>query len=334
VIDVSVVVPTYNRRDSLCRLLTALADQTHPAGRFEVLVIDDGSSDGTRGLLQTMRTPYALRALEQAHQGPAEARNLGVSTAQADLVLFLDDDVVPCRELIALHLAAHTAEGPLSVVIGPMSPPADWEPSAWVRWEEEKLQWQYDAMQAGLWSATERQFYTANSSLKRDVFLRAGGFDSSFKRAEDVELGYRLRDLGAHFVFVPAAHVLHYASRSFEAWCRTPYQYGRYDVIMTRDKGHESLPRALHEFSQRHPLNRALSWCVTGRPLLLKTAVTLLQVIARNGAQTHAARLTSQALSAIFNLLYWQGVCDELGGRRNLDRSIAAGRLVVVSQPT
>jgi GT2 family glycosyltransferase len=207
-------------------------------------------------------------------------------------------------------------------------PPHDWARSPWVRWEEEKLQSQYDAMLAGEWAATERQFYTANSSLARQVFLDAGGFDARFKRAEDVELGYRLRNLGARFIFTPSADVLHYASRTFTAWRRTPYQYGRYDVIMSREKGHEALGRALREFRGRHPLNRGMSRAVTGHPRLVDATVTLLGLGVRAGAKVGAQRTTSRALSGIFNLLYWQGVCDEIGGREILWRSVAAGALV------
>ncbi|HEX8968979.1 MAG TPA: glycosyltransferase [Chloroflexota bacterium] len=326
-LDVSVVVPTYNRRASLGRLLRALEEQTYPRDRFEVLVIDDGSDDGTPDYLRSLKTGYSLRILNQPHQGPAEARNLGVASAAAELILFLDDDVVPAVDLIQVHVATHAAEGDGAVVIGPMSPPRDWPRSPWVRWEEEKLQSQYDAMLAGLWSATERQFYTANSSVGRQMFLASGGFDASFKRAEDVELGYRLRNMGARFVFNPAADVLHYAARTFSAWRRTPYQYGRYDVIMSREKGHEALVRALREFNGRHPLNRALSRAVTGRPWLVSGIVRVLCVAVHAGARVGAQRTTSRALSGMFNLLYWQGVCDELGGRKLLWRSVAAGRI-------
>jgi GT2 family glycosyltransferase len=325
--EVSVIVPTYNRRASVERLLRALAKQTYPADRLEVLVIDDGSTDGTPDHLRSLTMPYALRLIEQAHQGPAQARNLGVANAAAPLVLFLDDDVVPSSTLVAVHLATHAAHGTYAVVIGPMSPPPEWARSPWVRWEEEKLQWQYDAMTDGEWEATARQFYTANSSLSRELFVATGGFDPIFKRAEDVELGYRLRNRGVRFVFVPAAEVLHYASRQFSAWCRTPYQYGRYDVIMTRDKGHEALDLALREFGRRHLLNRALSRVVTGRSALVRVCVALLRVAVLASARIGALRTTSRALSGIFNLLYWQGVCDELGGREALHRSVAAGSL-------
>src|SRR5947209_12797417 len=122
-LDVSIVVPTYNRRASLERLLRALDEQTYPFDRFEVIVIDDGSDDGTPEQLQALTTRYQLRVLGQPHQGPAAARNMGVSNAEAPLILFLDDDVVPTRDLIAVHIATHAAGGPTAVVIGPMSPP-------------------------------------------------------------------------------------------------------------------------------------------------------------------------------------------------------------------
>jgi GT2 family glycosyltransferase len=329
-LDVSIVIPTFNRRQQVVKLLDALDCQTYARDRFEVLVIDDGSDDGTPDVLRSLKPTYTLRVLQQAHQGPAEARNLGVQQAAAALVLFLDDDVVPVAHLVAVHVATHRARGRETVVIGPMSPPPDWERSPWVRWEEEKLQSQYEAMLAGQWNATERQFYTANCSLPRELFLAAGGFDSGFKRAEDVELGYRLRDRGARFVFKPEADVLHYASRTFSAWRRTPYQYGRYDVIMSRDKGHEALSRALNEFGGRHALNRALSRALTGRRRLLSGTVAAMVVAVRVATRLGADRTASRALSGIFNLLYWQGVCDELGGREALWRSVEAGKLVPV----
>src|SRR5438034_5872942 len=109
--NISIIVPTYNRRASLERMLHALADQTYPADRFEVLVIDDGSTDGTVDHLGKLTIPYALRVLQQAHGGPAQARNLGVASAAAPLVLFLDDDVVPASDLVATHVATHAREG-------------------------------------------------------------------------------------------------------------------------------------------------------------------------------------------------------------------------------
>jgi GT2 family glycosyltransferase len=252
-----------------------------------------------RRIAKRLAPPYTLRILQQPHTGPAAAPNRGVAQARGSLVLFLDGDVVPRPELIALHIVTHEAE-PDAVVIGPMSSPEDWPRPPWIRWEEDKLQAQYRAMLDGEYACTARQFYTANASLTRARFIEAGGFDCAFKRAEDVELGYRLRDHGARFVIQLRAEVLHYASRSFEVWCRKPYQYGRYDVIMHRAKGHEAFPLATKEFHGRNLLNRLLARLCVGRGLLVRGTVAALGGVARTAHCLGARRLASFALSGIF----------------------------------
>jgi glycosyltransferase involved in cell wall biosynthesis len=321
---VSVIVPTFNRCASLGRLLEALAHQTYPAHQFEVVVVDDGSTDGTAQRLRELAPPYQLSVLTQINQGPAAARNLGVEHARGSLIVFLDDDVVPLPELIAEHVATHDAGGD-PVVLGPMSPPQDWPRPSWIRWEEEHLQEQYHALLTGKYACTPRQFFSANASLSRARFLEAGGFDPAFRRAEDLEFAFRLRDRGASFVFSARADVLHYASRSFESWCSIPYQYGRYEVAMQRDKGHESFRCATTEFHYRHPFIRLLVRGCIGRPKLTRATIGALRgsvhTVERIGARGPAALL----LSGLFNLLYWQGVSDELGGADLVWRSIAAG---------
>ena len=322
----SIVVPSYNRRASLLRLLSALERQTVPLSDFEVVVVDDGSTDGTFSALQELQPGYALRVLQQTNAGPAAARTRGVKEAKAELILFLDDDVVPIQELVERHLASH-ADGDNMVVIGPMQPPSGWARPAWIRWEEEMLEVQYRAMLAGEYPCTPRQFYTANASLSRRRFLESGGFDATFKRAEDVEFAYRLRDAGAEFKFLPQAIVHHYASRTFAAWSRTPYQYGRYDVLMHREKGHEALSCAVEEFHTRHVLTRTLARLCVGRGAFVKTSVVSLRGLALAADGIGLGKVARLALGAIFNLLYWQGVSDEIGGSKQVWSAIALRRV-------
>ena len=325
---ISIVVPTYNRKASLRRLLAAVERQTYPVGEFEVIVVDDGSSDGTREEVRRLQLPFELRLIEQEHAGPAAARNLGVERARGELIVFLDDDVVPVPDLLAEHARTHELRSDL-VVIGPMSPPINWHRPAWVRWEEDLLQIQYRDMVAGKYPCTPRQLYTANASTRREQFLAVGGFDTTFQRAEDVELGYRLRDAGARFTFNPRADVMHYASRSFDAWLRTPHQYGRYDVAMARDKGQQTLQWATYEFHSRNPLTRALVKMCVGRPRLVAGARALLRgVVSAADAVGVGPRWTGYILSGIFNLMYWQGAAEELGGRQAVLDALADGARV------
>jgi len=319
---VSVVTPTYNRRRSLERLLRGLRAQTYPFASFELVVVDDGSDDDTLAYLHQVELPFALTVHQQSHAGPAAARNLGVMHARGRLVVFLDDDVYPDPRLLAEHVATHAEAGDL-VVIGPMLPPRGWPRPAWVRWDEETLQTQYRAMLAGEWACSPRQFYTANASVLRTRFVEAGGFDRRFKRAEDVELAFRLQDAGARFIFNPRAEIQHYATRSFTAWRQTPFQYGVYDVVMQREKSHHLLDRACEEFHRRHTLNQLMIRATLGRPSVARVSLAVLSglVLAANKADLH--RVARGALSGIFGIQYWQGISHEVGGALPLRRAIA-----------
>src|SRR5579872_5917097 len=148
----SVVIPTYNRRASLKRVLVALGRQTAAPEDFEVVLVVDGCTDGTAEMCRRLlpKLPYTLRVIEQTNAGPAAARNRGVDEARALLIVFIDDDVVPDERLIASHLAAHSRDTEDSIVaIGPLLPPPDTRLNAWGAWEERSLCSHYAAMQAG-----------------------------------------------------------------------------------------------------------------------------------------------------------------------------------------
>jgi GT2 family glycosyltransferase len=320
---VSVILPTYNRLDRLRRTLAALECQTLPADDFEVVIVSDGSRDGTDEYLRTLRTPLHVLPITQENQGVAGARNNGLRHARGEIVLFIDDDVVPIPSLIIEHLRVHAAAGANVVVLGPMITPAGFRMQPWVRWEQAMLAKQYADMQAGRWTPTARQFYTGNTSLARRHVLEAGGFDPAFRRAEDVELAYRLTRRGLRFLFNPDAIGYHYAERSFASWLAIPYAYGRNDVIFTRDKGQDwLLPTVLHEYWGRHALVRGLTRLCLDRPALSRLAIALLEAIALSGDRLGVEALPRYGFSGIFNLRLYQGVADELGGAAPFWRAV------------
>lgn len=309
----SIIVPTFNRRERLERLLLALDNAAQQNPPFEVVVVVDGATDGSVEMLRNLRTTYALRVFEQANQGPAAARNLGIANARADIILFLDDDVIPVDGLIERHLRRHQDDDH-AVVIGPMVPPPGLPMAPWIRWESERLEQQYVAMQAGAWAPTARQFYTGNASLRREHALAAGGFNESFKRAEDVEFAYRLADHRMNFHFDIDAAVLHDPGRSFAAWLRVPYEYGRYDVLMAREPGRQWLLRvALHEWQHRRPLNRLLPELCVGHTWRMRTVTTALGLAVRCPLPSALSRLQIALCSPLFGLQYWQGISDMAG---------------------
>lgn len=316
-VSLSIIIPTYNRVAQLQNVLRALEAQDYPTEEFEVLVVSDGAIDGTEAFLRTYQPNYVLRPIFQPNQGVAAARNNGVQQARGEIVIFIDDDVVPSQQLVRQHAETHAAEGQNVVVLGPMLTPDDHTMQPWVRWEQAMLYKQYDAMVGGKHPPTARQFFTGNTSLARCHLLNAGGFDHRFRRAEDVELAYRLADMGIRFVFNPQAHGYHYAERSYATWMAIPYTYGKYDVIFTREKQQPwLLPMIWNEYYSRHPLTRALTHlCLDRKPLS-----TAVMVVLKSGMMLfHRAGLrrgTTFACSSLFNLRYYQGISDQLGGRK------------------
>jgi GT2 family glycosyltransferase len=322
---VSIVVPTYNRVDRLGRVLQALADQTVPATDIEVIVVSDGSTDGTADYLSGDDLPRPVVAVLQDNGGPAAARNGGLRRATADLVLFIDDDVIPTETLVAEHLAAQRAH-PGTVVIGPMLTPPDHPMQVWVRWEQQMLYKQYDALAAGRYSATARQFYTGNVSVPRALLERYGGFDESFRRAEDIELAYRFADDGVEFHFERGAEAYHYAERSFASWCDIAYQYGRNDVVFARYPGRERLGKFLAwTFSQHRLPVRLVTWATVSSALFAKAVVGVMRALVSVGEWLRLPLLSRGALSVIHSVLYHQGMADELGGSARFRSTMKTG---------
>jgi GT2 family glycosyltransferase len=248
----------------------------------------------------------------------AAARNRGFKDSRGEIVLFIDDDVVPTPQLICEHLRIHRSTEDDVVVIGPMLSPPDFQLSPWTQWEQAMLYKQYDALRAGQMKSSARQFYTGNASLARHLLISSGGFDTNFRRAEDVELAYRLADKGVRFLFNEDAVGYHYVERSFASWINTPYVYGQNDVIFTLEKGQSwLLPTVFREFKGRHLLIRGLNWVCLGRPLLDRICVASLKFVSNIGRWVGLKLLSRFAYSAIFNLRYYQGMAFQLNGRSN-----------------
>jgi len=116
---ISIVIPSYNgmSRLSLEATLTALNHQTYlqnPANRMEVIVVDDGSTDGTDKMIERLNVRYRLKYVKQANAGPSHARNAGIALAENDVILFMDNDVVPYPHTVEEHARIHaTIDGVL-----------------------------------------------------------------------------------------------------------------------------------------------------------------------------------------------------------------------------
>lgn len=203
-LDISVVIPTYNRLETLRHVIPTLLAQDVPSERYELLVCDSNSNDGTAEYLAEVSAQNPnVRHLPGAYTGRAMARNAGITAAHGEVVLFNDSDILASPGLLSQHMRHHEARSGIAVVglevqvnsledyafkrdhpqaRGSLHPPT-----------RKKLSWLY--------------FLTGNASVRRSDLLRVGCFDESFTGYghEDLELGYRLQRAGIEILYEPRA---------------------------------------------------------------------------------------------------------------------------------
>jgi glycosyltransferase involved in cell wall biosynthesis len=268
----SVIIPTYNRSEILKECLEALRHQTLPREDFEVLIVDDGSTDHTKKIVQSFsgRFPH-LKYFYQQNQGQGIARNNALKHAKGEIVVFIGDDIIATPDFLQEHLRTHL-RSPYEneAVLGFTGWHPKLEVNPFMAWMTSGAalfgrfgghQFAYDKLQ-GKTEADFNFFYTSNISLKRSL-LEKYPFDPSFSGYgwEDIELGYRL--------YKNENLRLHY----------NPKALAYHDHFMTEDslgKRMSAIGRSAWIFHRKHPeLKKVPSppkyfvFWMLGNPLLL-----------------------------------------------------------------
>ena len=229
---VSVIVPTHQRRASLDRALRALRTQSLPPDEYEVIVAIDGSTDGTRELVETMER---VRWVWQPRGGRASACNAGMRIASAPIVVLLDDDMEATPGFLSAHLAAHQDTLGLGVV-GAVPIRTDASSPAVTRYVANKFNGHLGNLAKPGYVFGLRDFYSGNFSVARETMVAVGGFDEAFAvyGNEDLDLSLRLREVGVRLVFSADAVAYQHYEKDFAALARDTREKGRTAVQLAR----------------------------------------------------------------------------------------------------
>jgi glycosyltransferase involved in cell wall biosynthesis len=203
---ISVVVPTYNRRKLLRDAIMSLFHQTYPDDRYEIIVVDNSSTDGTEEMMATLQqtSPCALRYFRKDNEGPGASRNMGVSQAKGPVIAFTDSDCAAEKNWLRNGVAKMT--GGIGIVQGKTLPDPD---------QEQRT------LQQTMKVLSEDGYYqTCNIFYLKEVVGSAGGFSAEFCGlnffgkprwgGEDTDLAWKVKKLGWKSVFADDAIVYHY----------------------------------------------------------------------------------------------------------------------------
>ncbi len=304
--EVSIIIPSCNGGWILRRAIEALRAQDADPARYEVIIVDDGSTDGSTDGLEAEGPGPPVRVLRQRNRGRAAARNRGAAEAQGRVMLFLDADVWAAPGLVSAHLAHHAGRANLGVQGRSITHPdslttmymraCNVMPDITVRRRE------------GL---SPYHVITRNFSVDADAFRRVGGFDEGFEGYgwEDIELAFRLVRHGVTLRYEHKAAAHHYHIQTIEEARGKLRQAGEGAVYFWEKHG-----RSLHlgTFLEILPVMLPLKWLVYRSGLVTAALVPVRWLAERAGLTIVCSEVYSHLLWRSF----YQGVFDARRRRR------------------
>ena len=253
----SVVVPTWNRLATLLRVIDALDAQKDPPS-FEMIVVDDGSTDETAKVLGALAGERAgkapLRFESQKNSGPGRARNRGVELATGRYVVFIGDDTVPESSFLAEHARVHrdSRDDAMTACLGYTGWPPEEPVTAFMDYiNDYGLQFGYRLIRDGD-VVPFNFFYTSNISIDR-ALIAAHPFDTSFPAAawEDIEIAYRLEAKGLKIRYNARAVTRHYHRMTVDSFAKRQFTVGRSGAIFFEKHPELGHFLCVHELKER-----------------------------------------------------------------------------------
>jgi len=224
---ISVIIPAYNAGNTIAQCLQTLTQQTIDNSEYEIIVVDDGSTDNTAEIIKGYK---GVKLIQQKNQGPAASRNMGAKNATGDIILFTDSDCVPEKNWIEEMTKAFSHDSDIVGVKGIYK-------SKQKEFAARFVQFEYEDKYDMLLRYNYIDFIdTYSAAFKKDVFLKFDGYDTSFPVAcaEDVELTFRMFSKGCKMVFNPKAIVYHTHPRSFSDYFKKKYKFAYWRMLAVK----------------------------------------------------------------------------------------------------
>jgi len=225
----SIIIPAYNARETIVSCLESALNQSIPRNDYEVILVDDGSTDST---LQTVHRHFAdrIHCIRQDNQGPAAARNLGASHAKGGILVFTDSDCELDFHFVERIIRPFDDNDQIAGVQGSYKTR---QHEFMARFIQIEIETRYSKMRKDRYTDFVGSYAAA---YRKDVFIEHGGFDTSYPIAsgEDADLSFRLSRNGHKMVFEPEAFVYHRHPVSLSHYLRVKFYRGFWRIRLYR----------------------------------------------------------------------------------------------------
>jgi len=289
-LTVTAVICTRNRADWARRALESLVAQDLDHDRFDVLVVDNGSTDDTAAMAQAVAGLHAnVRWCSEPEAGLSRARNRAIDEARGDILAFLDDDAVAYPSWARLHLEAFETDTTVLATGGPII----------LEWPDGRPSWlpeEHDSMYAALDLGSEPQTFAgppfpfgANMAIRRDAFDAVGRFsvdlgrrDTNLVSGEERDLLERVHTAGARIIYIPLVPVIHHVLPDRTRWrwlLRRFFDQGRSKVLIDDVRSRHGRPYWLRRGGLQ--LARSVGWAgqAIGRAIVLRPWVDVIRAL-------------------------------------------------------
>lgn len=245
---VSVVVPVFNGRETIAACLESLLKQELPREGLEIIVVDDGSRDGTLAVVS--KYPSVRVVSQPRNMGPAAARNRGAQEAIGEIILFTDADCVPGENWVADMVRSFEDDPGVTGVKGVYRTR---QLDLTARFVQLEFEFKYERMKR---RETIAFIDTYSAGYRRQVFLESGGFHTGFPVAstEDIELSFRLASKGYRMVFNPRAYVYHQHPASWIDYMKRKFKYAYWGAVVMRQYPNKVLNDSYTPITQKAQL--------------------------------------------------------------------------------
>ncbi len=319
-LDVSVLIASYNNKRTLIPCLQHLSDQTFTASRFEVVVILDGSTDGSNEALQDLQRPFQLSVINKNNEGKAIALNEGARIARGKYFIVIDSDILTNPEFIESHFNSLQEA---DVVIGPI-PLSELSPVSFMtdgvkEWADQHC---CDIAQKTN-NFTCMDIFGANLSISKSAFEEIGGYRTDLRRTQDLHIGKKIINGGLKVAFCKTAIAAQIFDKTVPDLYDNLYYDGKSHYLFIQEYPEEKINFKLGHYLPQTLSKRMLRPLIMRNRLLGNLIVTFSRIVLEwCRSQGLQWAVLGDIKGLIGDCIYWQGVYEEINDRKKFTEFI------------